>query len=62
MSKKVKRSTLTDTSKLPKFRSVPHRATRGGAFHWPLCSICGLVYLNNEATRVAIKKGCEVEI
>ena len=25
---------------------------------WPICTRCGLVYLRNEATAKAVKKGC----
>ena len=35
----------------------PHQAT-GKILHWVYCVKCGLVYLRNEATALAVKAGC----
>jgi hypothetical protein len=43
-----------------KIRHVPHVPHKIKYIPWMYCRCCGLVYLNNEATRKAIKKGCEV--
>ena len=45
----------------PKTKKVPHEFTRR-VLHWPYCKYCGLVKLNNAASRKAAKKKCEVEI
>jgi len=29
---------------------------------WPICSRCGLVYLKNERTRLAIRASCVIEV
>lgn len=39
--------------------SHPHRpVTLAGRFAWPVCSKCGLVFLRNQATARAIRRGC----
>ena len=46
-----------------KIRFEPHSPASFGKrmrLPWQYCQICGLVYLNNELTRKAIKKGHEV--
>lgn len=35
----------------------PHEFTKK-VLHWYYCRKCGLVYLNNEFTAWAVKKGC----
>lgn len=34
-----------------------HTPTKVKFMHWPMCSKCGLVYLKNDTTASAIKKG-----
>ncbi len=36
---------------------VPHQPQAVKRLPWPVCRGCGLVYLRNEATRRAIKRG-----
>lgn len=43
-----------------KIKHEPHVPSKLKCIPWLVCRCCGLVYLNNEATRKAIKKGCEV--
>lgn len=40
-------------------KKTPHVPTKLKAIPWLVCKHCGLVYLHNEATRRAIKEGCE---
>ena len=43
----------------PKITWEPHRPKKIKSISWMVCSVCGLVYLNNDATHKAIKKGHE---
>lgn len=36
----------------------PHNPRSMKRFPWPVCRFCGLVYLKNERTKKAIRKGC----
>lgn len=36
----------------------PHSPQRRRGMPWLVCKFCGLVYLRNDFTRWAIKKGC----
>jgi hypothetical protein len=38
----------------------PHSPVKVKYLSWMVCRCCGLIYLNNPATRAAIKKGHEV--
>lgn len=38
----------------------PHVTIKYKRIAWPVCKYCGLLYLKNEPTRKAIKKGCWV--
>lgn len=41
----------------------PHAMNRRiKRFPWVICSHCGLVSLNNESTRKAMREGCEQEV
>lgn len=39
-------------------RLRPHSPSTMKGVSKPVCSLCGLIYLNNDATRHAIKRGC----
>lgn len=46
-----------------KIKYEPHSPTLFGKrmrLPWQYCRVCGLVYLNNEETRKAIRKGHEI--
>lgn len=39
--------------------ATPHVTCKLRFIPWAVCRFCGLVYLNNALTAVAIRKGCE---
>ncbi len=41
-----------------KFKFESHAPKKRKNISWPVCSGCGLIYLNNDFTAWAIKKGC----
>ena len=43
----------------PKIKWEPHKPRKLKCIPWMVCSVCGLVYLNNERTNRAIQKGHE---
>jgi len=44
---------------MPKYE--PHSPVKLKRLSWLVCRYCGLVYLRNELTKQAIKKGHEVD-
>lgn len=41
--------------------ATPHIPKKVRQLPWPYCRCCGLLYLNNDVTRRAIRAGCEKE-
>jgi hypothetical protein len=37
----------------------PHRPVKWRPIPWMVCKLCGLVYLNNDLSRRAIRLGCD---
>jgi hypothetical protein len=40
---------------------TPHKWRKYRAIPWLVCRCCGLVWLNNRVTRLAVRAGCEKE-
>jgi hypothetical protein len=40
-------------------KKTPHITIKMKNIPWSVCKCCGLVYLRNEATKAAIRAGCE---
>jgi hypothetical protein len=47
------------TTKQHKPALTPHVTKKLRGLPWVFCRFCGLVYLNNEPTREAIRRGCD---
>lgn len=61
MAKKMTRLSSAEASELLRSRGVrragAHQMTKK-ILHWPYCARCGLVRLNNDVTRRALRKEC----
>jgi hypothetical protein len=44
-----------------KYEYEPHSVSKMKGIPWSVCNRCGLIYLHNDFTQWAIKKGCNNE-